>query len=59
MSWLIASLIHQIGGGGRLDVEAPSARYRKMCGIKDVQKDTRTEQQIADDVIAALEALPL
>lgn len=54
MSWLIASMIHQIGGGGKLDVESPSARYRDMQEKKQM-RPKETEAEIAAKVIKRLE----
>ena len=54
MSWLIASIIHKIGGGNRFDVESPSARYNEMQEKKKM-RPKETEAEIAAKVIKRLE----
>lgn len=56
--WSVLQDIHFLCGH-ELTLPTYGDMYAELRGIKDTHKDTRTEQQIADDVIAALEALPL
>ena len=56
--WSVLASIHGLRGH-ELKLPTYGEKYAELRGIKDTRKDTRTEQQIADDVIASLEALPL
>lgn len=56
--WSVLASIHGLRGR-ELKLPTYGEKYAELRGIKDEHKDTRTEQQIADDVISALEALPL
>lgn len=54
MSWLAAKILHAFAGGGRFDIESPTAFAQRLDG-KAQPKDTRTAQQIKDNMIAALD----
>lgn len=56
--WSVLASIHGLRGH-ELKLPTYGEKYAELRGIKDTRKDTRTEQQIVDDVLAALEALPL
>lgn len=56
--WLLTRAVHVFMGARDFSVDAPS-RYARVIDGRTKPADTRTERQIADDVIARLEALEL
>lgn len=56
--WSVLQATHLLRGH-ELTLPTYGDMFAELRGIRDMRKDTRTEQQIADDVIAKLEALPL
>lgn len=55
--WSLAQAVHAFMGGG-FDAEAPS-RFARIIEGRERPADSRTERQIADDVIARLGRLAL
>lgn len=56
--WSLAQAVHAFMGNGDFDVDPPS-RFARIIEGREGPADSRTERQIADDVIARLDALEL